>query len=176
MRDVVATTRAPQAIGPYSQAVVTDGWVFCSGQIPLDAVSGQLVDGEIADQTRQVFANLQHVLAAAGATFDDVVKTTVYLADMNDFAAMNEVYGTVFASPAPARSTVQAARLPRDARVEIDVVARPSAPLTFPPRCFRAPCARGPVWPGLTAPRARLRAPPQHREATSSPSRGASGR
>jgi 2-iminobutanoate/2-iminopropanoate deaminase len=124
MRDAVATTRAPKAIGPYSQAVVTDGWVFCSGQIPIDPASGQLVQGDIIDQTRQVLANLQHVLAAAGATFDDVIRTTVYLADMNDFAAMNEVYATVFASPAPARSTVQAARLPRDARVEIDVVAR----------------------------------------------------
>jgi 2-iminobutanoate/2-iminopropanoate deaminase len=124
MRDAVATTKAPKAIGPYSQAVVTDGWVFCSGQIPIDPASGQLVQGDIIDQTRQVLANLQHVLAAAGATFDDVLRTTVYLADMNDFAAMNEVYATVFASPAPARSTVQAARLPRDARVEIDVVAR----------------------------------------------------
>jgi len=124
MRDAVATTKAPKAIGPYSQAVVTDGWVFCSGQIPIDPASGQLVQGDIIDQTRQILANLQHVLAAAGATFDDVIRTTVYLADMNDFAAMNEVYATVFASPAPARSTVQAARLPRDARVEIDVVAR----------------------------------------------------
>jgi 2-iminobutanoate/2-iminopropanoate deaminase len=124
MRDAVATTKAPKALGPYSQAVVTDGWVFCSGQIPIDPASGQLVQGDIIDQTRQVLANLQYVLAAAGATFDDVIRTTVYLADMNDFAAMNEVYATVFASPAPARSTVQAARLPRDARVEIDVVAR----------------------------------------------------
>ncbi|HEX2443943.1 MAG TPA: RidA family protein, partial [Vicinamibacterales bacterium] len=124
MRDAVATTKAPKAIGPYSQAVVTDGWVFCSGQIPIDPASGQLVQGDIIDQTRQVLANLQHVLAAAGATFDDVLRTTVYLADMNDFAAMNQVYATVFASPAPARSTVQAARLPRDARVEIDAVAR----------------------------------------------------
>jgi 2-iminobutanoate/2-iminopropanoate deaminase len=124
MRDAVATTKAPKAIGPYSQAVVTDGWVFCSGQIPIDPASGQLVQGDVIDQTRQVLANLQHVLAAAGATFDDVLRTTVYLADMNDFAAMNQVYATVFASPAPARSTVQAARLPRDARVEIDAVAR----------------------------------------------------
>jgi 2-iminobutanoate/2-iminopropanoate deaminase len=124
MRDAVATTKAPKAIGPYSQAVVTDGWVFCSGQIPIDPASGQLVQGDIIEQTRQVLANLQHVLAAASATFDDVIRTTVYLADMNDFAGMNEVYATVFASPAPARSTVQAARLPRDARVEIDVVAR----------------------------------------------------
>jgi 2-iminobutanoate/2-iminopropanoate deaminase len=124
MRDVVATDRAPKAIGPYSQAVVIDGWVFCSGQIPLDPHTGQLVDGDIAVQTRQVFSNLQHVLAAAGTSFEGVVKTTVYLADIGDFAAMNEVYATVFTSPAPARSTIQAARLPRDARVEIDLIAR----------------------------------------------------
>jgi 2-iminobutanoate/2-iminopropanoate deaminase len=124
MRDVVATDQAPKAIGPYSQAVVIDGWVFCSGQIPLDPHTGQLVDGDIAVQTRQVFSNLQHVLAAAGTSFDGVVKTTVYLADIRDFAAMNEIYATVFTSPAPARSTIQAARLPRDARVEIDLIAR----------------------------------------------------
>jgi 2-iminobutanoate/2-iminopropanoate deaminase len=124
MRDAVATDHAPKAIGPYSQAVVVDGWVFCSGQIPLDPFTGQMVQEDVAGQTRQVFLNLQHVLAAAGAGFDGVVKTTVYLADMNDFAAMNEVYGTMFSSPAPARSTIQAARLPRDARVEIDVIAR----------------------------------------------------
>jgi 2-iminobutanoate/2-iminopropanoate deaminase len=128
MREVVATDHAPKAIGPYSQAVVVEGWVFCSGQIPLDPVTGQMAHGDVAAQTRQVFSNLQHVLAAAGASFDGVVKTTVYLADMNDFAAMNEVYATVFASPAPARSTIQAARLPRDARVEIDVIARLSRP------------------------------------------------
>jgi 2-iminobutanoate/2-iminopropanoate deaminase len=124
MRDAVATDHAPKAIGPYSQAVVVDGWVFCSGQIPIDPLTGQMVQEDVAGQTRQVFLNLQHVLAAAGAGFDGVVKTTVYLADMNDFAAMNEVYGTMFSSPAPARSTIQAARLPRDARVEIDVIAR----------------------------------------------------
>jgi 2-iminobutanoate/2-iminopropanoate deaminase len=124
MRDAVATTRAPKAIGPYSQAIVADGWVFCSGQIPLDPATGRIVEGDVADQTRQVFTNLRHVLAAAGASFDDVVRTTVYLADMNDFAAMNEVYTAMFAPPAPARSTIQAARLPRDARVEIDVIAR----------------------------------------------------
>lgn len=124
MRDGVATDRAPAAIGPYSQAIVVDGWVFCSGQIPLDPLSGGLVEGDIAAQTRQVFSNLRHVLEAAGSSLDAVVKTTVYLADMNDFAAMNEVYATMFTSPAPARSTVQAARLPRDARVEIDAIAR----------------------------------------------------
>ena len=127
MREAVATDQAPTAIGPYSQAVVIDGWVFCSGQIPLDPRTGQMVEGDISDQTRQVFANLQHVLGAAGSGFDAVVKTTVYLADINDFAAMNEVYATIFSSPAPARSTIQAARLPRDARIEIDVIARLSS-------------------------------------------------
>ena len=124
MREAVVTDKAPKAIGPYSQAVVIDGWVFCSGQIPLDPHTGQMVEGDVSDQTRQVFANLQHVLGAAGSGFDAVVKTTVYLADLNDFAAMNEVYATMFSSPAPARSTIQAARLPRDARIEIDIIAR----------------------------------------------------
>ena len=124
MREGVATDQAPKAIGPYSQAVVVDGWVFCSGQIPLDPHTGQLVDGDVAAQTRQVFANLRQVLVAAGVGFEHVVKTTVYLADMNDFAAMNEVYATYVPAPPPARSTVQVARLPRDVRVEIDVIAR----------------------------------------------------
>jgi 2-iminobutanoate/2-iminopropanoate deaminase len=123
MRRGIHTDHAPKAIGPYSQAVVAAGLVFCSGQIPLDPATGQIVAGDIGAQTRRVLTNLGAVLAEAGATFDHVVKTTVYLADMNDFAAMNAVYGDFFASPAPARSTVQAARLPRDARVEIDVVA-----------------------------------------------------
>ena len=123
MRDVITTDAAPKAIGPYSQAVVVDGWVFCSGQIPLDPRSGQMVDGDVASQTRQVFSNLERVLAAAGVTFDSVVKTTVYLADMNDFAAMNEVYARHFGDHKPARSTVQVARLPRDVAVEIEAVA-----------------------------------------------------
>ena len=123
MRTTVATEQAPRAIGPYSQAVVAGQLLFCSGQIPLDPATGQLVDGDITAQTRQVLLNVRAILAAAGATFDDVVKTTVYLADMNEFAAMNEVYASFFPSPAPARSTVEAARLPRDARVEIEVVA-----------------------------------------------------
>jgi 2-iminobutanoate/2-iminopropanoate deaminase len=126
MRDAVATEGAPKAIGPYSQAIVVDGWVFCSGQIPLVPETEQMVTGSVSDQTRQVFANLRQVLAAAGTSFDAVVKTTVYLADMDDFAAMNDVYATMFTAPAPARSTIQAARLPRDARVEIDVIARRS--------------------------------------------------
>ncbi len=123
MRDAIATDQAPRAIGPYSQAVRTGRLVFCSGQIPLEPTTGAMVDGDIAAQTRQVLQNLGAVLEAAGATLDSVVKTTVFLADMNDFAAMNEVYATFFTSPAPARSTVQAARLPKDARIEIDVIA-----------------------------------------------------
>ncbi len=123
MREAIATDRAPQAIGPYSQAVRAGNQIYCSGQIPLDPATGAIIDGDIATQTRQVLTNLSKVLEAAGVSLDHVVKTTVYLADMNDFAAMNAVYGTFFTSPAPARSTVQAARLPRDARVEIDVIA-----------------------------------------------------
>ena len=123
MREAIATDGAPRAIGPYSQAVRMGGLLFCSGQIPLDPSTGQLVTGDIATQTRQVFANLGAVLQAAGASFGHVARTTVYLADMNDFAAMNEVYATFFSAPAPARSTVQAAGLPRNSRIEIDVIA-----------------------------------------------------
>ena len=123
MREAVATEKAPKAIGPYSQAVRMGNLLFCSGQIPLDPATGQLVSGDIAAQTRQIFANLGAILAEAGASFDRVARTTVYLADMNDFAAMNDVYATFFSAPAPARSTIQAAGLPRNARVEIDVIA-----------------------------------------------------
>ena len=123
MREAVATDKAPKAIGPYSQAVRMGNLLFCSGQIPLDPATGQLVSGDTADQTRQVFANLGAILTEAGASFDQVARTTVYLADMNDFAAMNDVYATFFSTPAPARSTIQAAGLPRNARVEIDVIA-----------------------------------------------------
>ena len=123
MREAIATDRAPQAIGPYSQAVRAGNHIYCSGQIPIDPATGSIIDGDISAQTRQVLTNLSQVLQAAGASLDHVVKTTVYLADMGDFAAMNAVYATFFTSPAPARSTVQAARLPRDARVEIDVIA-----------------------------------------------------
>lgn len=122
-RRIVKTGEAPQAIGPYSQAVVAGGFVFASGQIPLDPQTGQFVEGGVREQTVQVLRNLSKVLEAAGSGLARVVKTTVFLADMNDFAAMNEAYGEVFAENPPARSTVQAARLPRDARVEIDVVA-----------------------------------------------------
>jgi len=127
-RSIVRTSQAPAAIGPYSQAVVVpvgDGkkMVFCSGQIPLDPATGQLVDGDITAQTEQVLANLGAVLAAAGATFAHVVRTTIFLADMDDFAAVNAAYAQKFVAEAPARATVQAARLPRDARVEIDAIA-----------------------------------------------------
>ena len=123
MRTAVSTDGAPKAIGPYSQAIRAGSLLFLSGQIPIDPATGQMVDGDIAQQTHRVFKNLEAILTAAGASFDNVVRTTVYLADMSDFAAMNEVYGTYFSSPAPARATVQAARLPRDARVEIDLIA-----------------------------------------------------
>ena len=123
MREIVATEAAPQAIGPYSQAICIGDFVFTSGQIPIDPKTGVFVEGGIAEQTEQVLRNLVEVLRAAGTSLEAVVKTTVFLADMDDFAAMNEVYGRYFSNEPPARSTVQAARLPRDARVEIDVIA-----------------------------------------------------
>ena len=123
MREAVSTPAAPAAIGPYSQAVRAGSLLFVSGQIPLDPQTGALVPGDIAAQTHRVFQNLSAILQAAGLSLDHVVRTTVYLADMNEFAAMNEVYGTYFTAPFPARATVQAARLPKDARVEIDVIA-----------------------------------------------------
>ena len=123
MRQAVSSDAAPKAIGPYSQAIRAGSLLFVSGQIPLDPATGAMVDGDIAAQTHRVFANLQAILEAAGASFDHVVRTTVYLADMNDFGVVNEIYGTYFSSPAPARATVQAARLPKDARVEIDLIA-----------------------------------------------------
>jgi 2-iminobutanoate/2-iminopropanoate deaminase len=119
----VATSTAPAAIGPYSQAIVAGNLLFISGQIPLDPATGQLIDGGIEAQTRQVLHNLDAILAAAGTSFAAVVRTTVYLIDLTEFAAMNRVYETFVASPPPARSTVQVSRLPRDARVEIDVIA-----------------------------------------------------
>ena len=119
----VETPSAPAAIGPYSQAVVHGGMVFTAGQIPLDPQSMQIVEGDVAAQTEQVMKNLQAVLQAAGSALSRVVKTTVFLRDMNDFAAMNEVYGRAFGDHKPARSTVQAARLPRDVAVEIEVIA-----------------------------------------------------
>ncbi|MBO9341250.1 MAG: RidA family protein [Roseiflexus sp.] len=121
-RAVVQTPDAPQAIGPYSQAITAGNLVFCSGQIPLTP-DGALIEGDVAAQTRQVLTNLQAVLTAAGSSLDQVVKTTVFLADMGDFAAMNAVYAEFFPANPPARSTVQVARLPRDARVEIEAIA-----------------------------------------------------
>lgn len=123
MKQIIATEHAPQAIGPYSQAVVANGFVFASGQIPIDPATGQFVEGGIVEQTEQVLRNVSNLLEAAGTSLARVVKTTVFLADMNDFAAMNETYARFFGEEPPARSTVQAARLPRDARVEIEVVA-----------------------------------------------------
>ena len=123
MRQVVKTGRAPEAIGPYSQAIKAGGFVFVSGQIPIDPETGQFVSGGIAEQTRQVMKNLASVLDAAGSDLQLVVKTSVFLADMEEFAAMNEVYGKFFGDEPPARATVQAVRLPRDARVEIEAVA-----------------------------------------------------
>ena len=123
MKQIIKTSAAPQAIGPYSQAARAGGFVFASGQIPLDPQTGEFVAGGVAEQTEQVLRNLSAVLEAAGTGLDRVVKTTVFLADMNDFAAMNEVYGRYFKEDAPARATVQAARLPRDARVEIEAIA-----------------------------------------------------
>ena len=123
MRHAISTPFAPAAIGPYSQAIRAGNLLFLSGQVPLDPATGNLVDGGIEAETRQVFQNIEEILKAAGASFDAVVSATVYLADMNDFAKVNEIYGTYFSSPAPARATVQVARLPRDCRVEIQVIA-----------------------------------------------------
>lgn len=123
----VHTDHAPKAIGPYSQAIVTDGWVYCSGQIPLDPATGAQVEGDVAAQTEQVLTNLRHVLEAAGASLSSVVKTTVFLADMGDFAAMNEVYARHFGDHRPARAAVQAAALPKGVDVEIECVARTNA-------------------------------------------------
>lgn len=122
-RASVSAPDAPQAIGPYSQAIRAGQFLFLSGQIPLDPASGEVVAGDVRAQTRRVLENMGAVLAAADLSFDAVVKTTVFLVDLAEFGAMNEVYGTVFADPAPARSTVQVSRLPRDVRVEIDAIA-----------------------------------------------------
>jgi 2-iminobutanoate/2-iminopropanoate deaminase len=123
MREIVSTDKAPGAIGPYSQAIKTGGLIFCSGQIPIDPVTGEFVSNDIAEQTEQVLKNLSAVLEAGGTNLGNVVKTTVFLSDMSDFAAMNEVYGRYFSENKPARATVQAARLPRDAKVEIECIA-----------------------------------------------------
>jgi len=123
MRDVISTDRGPRAIGPYSQAIRANGFLFLSGQVSLDPATQQLVPGEIAAQTARVLENLKGILEAAGSSLDRVVKTTVFLKDMNDFSAMNEVYARYFPSAPPARATVEVARLPKDARVEIELIA-----------------------------------------------------
>lgn len=123
MKKQVQTENAPKAIGPYSQGIVANGFVFCSGQIPIDPATGELNMGTIEEQTRLVLKNVGAVLEAAGSSFDNVVKTTVFLQDMDDFAKMNAVYAEFFKAPSPARATVQVARLPRDVKVEIEAVA-----------------------------------------------------
>jgi 2-iminobutanoate/2-iminopropanoate deaminase len=119
----IETPAAPVAIGPYSQALVCNGLVFTAGQIPLDPATGQLIEGDVGQQTRRVMQSLQAILESAGASLQTVVKTTVFLGDMNDFTAMNAVYAEFFGDHKPARSTIQAARLPRDVKVEIDAIA-----------------------------------------------------
>jgi 2-iminobutanoate/2-iminopropanoate deaminase len=123
MREVIGTPNAPQAIGPYSQAIRANGLVFVSGQIPLDPATGRVIAGGVAEQTERALANLEAILKAAGSALDQVVRTTVYLQDMGEFAAMNEVYARFFPREAPARATVEVARLPKDVRVEIDAIA-----------------------------------------------------
>ena len=123
MKSVISTDKAPKAIGPYSQAIAAGDLVFTSGQIPLDPATQQMVAGDIKAQTERVMENLAAVLQAAGVSFDHVVKTTIFLADLNDFAVVNEIYGKRFTKTPPARSTVQVAALPKGARVEIDLIA-----------------------------------------------------
>ncbi|MGE5644676.1 MAG: RidA family protein [Acidobacteriota bacterium] len=123
MKTAISTDNAPKAIGPYSQAVVSNGLAFLSGQIPLDPATGQMAEDDIAVQTARVLDNIKAVLAASGSSLDRVLKTTVFLKDLGEFARMNEVYAKYFPKDPPARSTVEAARLPRDVRVEIDVIA-----------------------------------------------------
>ncbi|HEX2057427.1 MAG TPA: RidA family protein [Actinomycetota bacterium] len=123
-KKIISTPEAPEAVGAYSQAVVSDGFVFCSGQVPLDPASGELLTGSIADQTRRCLENLSAVLRAAGAGLDDVVKVTAFLIDMNDFPEFNEAYGEFFGDEPPARATVAVAALPKGAEVEIECIAQ----------------------------------------------------
>ncbi|MCK4909014.1 MAG: RidA family protein [Planctomycetes bacterium] len=123
-KKIISTEQAPKEIGPYSQAVLADGWLFVSGQIPIDPKTNQLLTGDIREQTEQVLKNLQAVLVSAGGQLTDVVKATVYLKDMNEFAAMNEVYAKYFSGEPPARAAMEVARLPKDVKVEIDAIAK----------------------------------------------------
>ena len=122
-KQAISSPDAPKAIGPYSSALRSGQWLFVSGQVPIDPATGAMMTGDVAAQTRRVLENIGALLTAGGLTYTDLVRTTVFLADMNDFAAMNEVYRTYFTEPYPARSTIEAARLPRDARIEIDAIA-----------------------------------------------------
>ena len=124
MREVISTKEAPQAIGPYSQAVRANGLVFVSGQVAIDPATQQVIEGDVATQTERVMKNLSAILAAAGSRLDHVLRSTVFLKNMNDFAAMNAVYGKYFNASPPARSTVEVSRLPKDVLVEIDVIAQ----------------------------------------------------
>jgi 2-iminobutanoate/2-iminopropanoate deaminase len=122
VKEVIATDKGPKAIGPYSQAIKANGFIYTAGQIPFDPATGQLVGGDIAQQTARALENLKAIVEAAGSSLDQTVKATVYLKDMNDFTAMNEVYGRYFSKNPPARSTVEVSRLPRDVGVEIDLI------------------------------------------------------
>jgi 2-iminobutanoate/2-iminopropanoate deaminase len=122
VKEVVSTEKGPKAIGPYSQGIKANGFIHTAGQIPFDPSTGQLIQGDVAQQTARVMENLKAIVEAAGSSLDKAVKATVYLKDMNDFAAMNEVYGRYFAKNPPARSTVEVSRLPRDVLVEIDLI------------------------------------------------------
>jgi 2-iminobutanoate/2-iminopropanoate deaminase len=122
VKEVIATEKGPKAIGPYSQAIKANGFIFLSGQIPFDPATSQIIEGDVARQTARVLDNVKAIAEAAGSSLDRAVKATVFLKDMNDFAAMNEVYGKYFAQNPPARSTVEVARLPRDVRVEIELI------------------------------------------------------
>src|SRR5213082_3218231 len=123
MKKIISTSEAPAAVGPYSQAVRVGSTIYCAGQIPLDPKSGQIVSGDIAAQTRRVLDNVAAILKAEGLTFDDIVKTTIFLTNLGDFQTVNEVYGSYFRNQPPARSTVQVSALPKGAKVEIEVIA-----------------------------------------------------
>nr|WP_072151937.1 RidA family protein [Candidatus Kryptobacter tengchongensis] len=122
-KKIVYTEKAPKPVGPYSQAVIAGDFIFTAGQIPIDPKTNQVVQGDIKEQTKQVLENLKAVLEASGATFDDVVKVTVYMRDLNEFSAMNEIYSEYFKNSPPARTTVEVSRLPRDVKIEIDLIA-----------------------------------------------------